>query len=165
MPRKRRQKRTRTRTTRDNLEARERAFEVLHLMRSKGRSLTAAAREARTTIQTARKYVPAALQQSPGGRYAATPSDRYTRRVWHLTPKGKEEVAIRGSRAAERVAAYMAAVDWYLRTGDTSRLAEFRGEGIRSGKKLFPFLTNSAALDRLAQAGEVSFERLYTRRA
>ena len=95
MARRRRHGRARARTTHGDPEARERAFEVLHLMRSKGRSLTAAAREARTTLQTVRKHVPTALRRSPGGRYAATHSDRYTRRVYFLPKR-----VARSSRSA-----------------------------------------------------------------
>jgi transposase-like protein len=145
--------------------ARERALEALQLMRSEGLSLTAAARKAGTTPATVRKHVRNALRRTQGGRYLATPSDRLVRHLWLLTPKGVVEVAVRGSRQAELVASYMAAVDWYLRRGDASRLAAFRGKGIRSGDRFFPFLTDTAALDKLARAGEVSFERLYTRRA
>ena len=75
------------------------------------------------------------------------------------------EIAVRGSRPAERVARHMAAVDRYLRTGDTEALAEFHGQGVRSRNESRPFLTDTNVLDRLAQAGEVSFERLYARRA
>ena len=94
-----------------------------------------------------------------------TPSDRYTRHLWMLSPEGKVEVPVRGSRQAALVASYMAAVDWYLRRGDASRVAAFRGKGVRSGGRFFPFLTDTTALDKLARAGEVSFERLYARRA
>ena len=134
-------------------------------MRSDGLSLTRAARRAHTTPETIRKHVGRALVRTARGRYAASPSDRFTRHVWFLTPDGKVEVAVRGSRPAERVARYMAAVDRYLRTGDTDALAEFQGQGIRARNQTFLFLTDTDALDRLANAGEVSFERLYARRA
>ena len=59
----------------------------------------------------------------------------------------------------------MAAVDRYLRTGEIDALAELRGQSIRSRNRIYVFLTNTAALDRLANAGEVSFDRLYVLRA
>jgi hypothetical protein len=134
-------------------------------MRTKGVSLTRAAREAHTTPETVRKYVPQAIKKSKGGRYAATASDRLTRHVWLLTETGKVEVAVRGSRPAARVARYMAAVDHFLRTGDSKPLDKFHGQAIHARNQKYLFLTDSEALDRLANAGEVSFERLYSRRA
>jgi hypothetical protein len=145
--------------------ARERSLEVLQLMRSDGLSLTAAARKAGTTASTVLKHAPSALRRTRSGRYAVTPSDRYTRHVWTLTPGGKLEVAVRGSRQAELQASYMAAVDWYLKRGDASRVAAFDGKGVRSGGRFYPFITDTAVLDKLVRAGEVSFERLYARRA
>ena len=82
-----------------------------------------------------------------------------------ITKSGKVEVAVRGSRPASRVARYMAAVDQYLRTGNTNALDEFRGQTIRARNVTYHFLTDLPALDRLAHAGEVSFERLYVLRA
>jgi hypothetical protein len=134
-------------------------------MRSEELSLKQAARLAHTTPGTVRKYVGRVITKKASGRYAAAPSDRLTRYVWLLTKDGKVEVAVRGSRQASRVARHMAAVDHYLRTGDADPLAEFEGQGVRSRNQLHPFLTDTHALDRLADAGEVSFERLYTRRA
>jgi hypothetical protein len=145
--------------------ARERALEAIDLKRSERISLTAAARKVATTVPTVLKHFPKALRKTPSGRYEVTSSDRYTRHLWMLTPEGKVEVAVRGSRQAVLVASYMAAVDWYLRRGDASRVAVFNGKGVRSGGRFFPFITDTAVLDKLAHVGEVSFERLYARRA
>ena len=98
----RRKARKKTRKPRNDPLARERMFEAIQLMRSKGDSLTRAAREAHTTPETVRKYVGSALLRSKSGRYAPTTSDRLTRRVWFLTKTGKVEVPVRGSRAASR---------------------------------------------------------------
>ncbi len=144
--------------------ARERALEALNRMRTQGLSLTRAARASQTTPQTVRKYVRSALTRKKG-RYAATPSDRLTRRVWLLTARGKVEITVRGSRPASRVAQYMTAVDRYLRTGDTEALRAFADQTIRAGKVTHRFATDTAVLDRLALAGEVSFDRLYVLRA
>ncbi len=165
MPRKRRKARKETRKSRKDPLARERGLEVLQLMRSKGYSLTRAAREAHTTRETTRKHVGRALIRSKSGRYAATASDRLTRRVWFLTKTGKVEVSVRGSRVASRVAQHSAAVHQFLTTGDSGPLDALQGRAIRSGKKTYIFLTDTEALERLANVGEVSFERLYVRRA
>ena len=106
-----------------------------------------------------------AITRQRNGRYAATRSDRLTRHIWLLTETGKEEIAVRGSNAASRVARHMAAVDQYLRDGSTEALQAFQGQTIRAGKVTHPFLTDPSALDRLALAGEVSFDRLYVLRA
>jgi hypothetical protein len=127
----------------------------------RGLSLTQAAPRAHTTPKAVLKHVPSALIRLPNGRYAATPSDRLTRRVWFFIPTRKVEVAVRGSRPASRVARYMAAVDRYLKKGETDALAEFEGQGIRSGNKTYPFLTDTRILDQLAHGGEVSLEDLY----
>lgn len=165
MSAKRRKTKKKTGRSREDPLVRERALEVLQLMRSKGFSLTRAAREAHTTPETTRKRVGRELNRSKNGRYAATTSDRLTRRVWFLTKTGKVELPLRGSRAASRVAQHMAAVDQFLTTGDARSLAAFKGRAIRSGKRSFPFLTDTEVLERLADAGEVSFERLYVLRA
>ena len=165
MSRKRRTARKKTRKSRKDPLARERALEALQLMRSKGFSLTRATREAHTTRETTRKHVGQALIRSKSRRYAATASDRLTRRVWFLTPTGKVEVAIRGSRAASRVAEHSAAVHQFLTTGDSRSLDVFQGQAIRSRNQTHFFLTDTEALERLADAGEVSFERLYVLRA
>ena len=165
MPRNRRKTRKETRKSRKDPLARERAFEVLQLMRSKGFSLTRAAREAHTTSETTRKNVGQALKRSRNGRYAATVSDRLTRRVWFLTKTGKVEMSVRGSKAASRVAEHSAAVHQLLKTGDSRLLDAFQGQAIRTRNQTHFFLTDTEALERLANAGEVSFERLYVRRA
>jgi hypothetical protein len=134
-------------------------------MRSHRVSLAHAARWAHTTPETVRKYVGQALVKTAGGRYAATPSDRLTERMWLPTKSGKVEAPVRGSRKRSEVGHYWDAVHLYSRTGDDSRLAEFRGKGIHSGKRFFPFITDIAVLDRLAHADEISFERVYALRA
>ena len=165
MPRKPGRARAKARKPRKDPAAEERAFEVLSLVRYDKLPLTHAARLAHTTPRTARKYLGRELQKTSSGRYVATPSDRLTRRMWLLTKSGNEEVSVRGSRKRREVALHRAAVNLYLRTGGDSRLAEFQGKGIRSGKLFFPFITDTAVLDRLAHAGEISFERVYALRA
>ena len=165
MPRNGRKTRKKTRKSRKDPLARERAFEVLQLMRRKGFSLTRAAREAHTTPETTRKHVGRVLKRSKNGRYAATASDRLTRRIWFLTTTGKIELPVRGSKAASRVAEHSAAVHQYLKTGDSRLLDAFQGQAIRTRNQTHFFLTDTEALERLANAGEVSFERLYSRRA
>jgi hypothetical protein len=165
MPAKRRTARKKTRKSWKDPAARERALEALNRMRSDGFSLTRAARLAHTTPETVRKYVGQTLIRSPGGRYAATRSDRLTRRLWALTDNEKVEVPVRGSRLASLIAKHWVAVDRYLRTGEEDWLQAFSGQTFRAGNVTHQFLTDLDALDRLALAGEVSFDRLYVLRA
>jgi hypothetical protein len=139
-------------------------LEAVNYVRRDGCSLTEAAQRARTTLATVRKYASPALVRSPGGRYAATPSDRLTRHIRFLTKDGIAKVRVRGSKPASRVARHWAAVKHYLLTGETEALAEFRGRSIRAGGVTYPFITDPKTLERIDAAGETSFERLYTQR-
>jgi len=141
--------------------ARQRAFDALRRMREEDKSLTQAAWEAQTTPRTVRKYVAPALRKTPAGRYAPTRSDRLQRPLRFLTPDGVVSLNVRGSRAASEIARYGAAVDRYLRTGLTDALGEYRGKTLRVGRATYPFVTDARTLDRLANAGQVSFEDLY----
>ncbi len=165
MPAKRRTARKTTSKSRKDPAARERALDALNRMRSDGLSLTRAARLAHTKPQTVRKHVGRTLIRSPGGRYAATPSDRLTRYLWFLTKDGKVEVRVRGSRAASLIAKHWAAVDAFGRGVGAEALEEFRGQTIRAGNVTHHFFTDPKALERLGFADEVSFDSLYVLRA
>jgi hypothetical protein len=141
--------------------ARSRALEVLSLMRTKRQSLAEAAREAQTTRKTVVRYVGVALLKTGSRRYAAKPFDRLARSLRFLTPEGQIAVTVRSSRTASKIAEYWAAVDHYLRTGDTERLHQFSGKSVRAGKEQFPFITDPRTLNRIASAGEVAFEDIY----
>jgi hypothetical protein len=141
--------------------ARRSALTVLSLMRTKKKSLTAAIAEMRTTRATVMRYVSSALIKQQSGRYLARPSDRFVRELNFLTDKGKVPITVRSSRNASKIAEYMAAVDRYLKTGDTAGLEKFRGKSVRAGKSILPFLTEPKILDRLENGGQVAFEDLY----
>jgi len=130
-------------------------------MRADGKSFTAAIKEAKTTRTTALRYVSSALLKERSGRYRAKPSDRFARELNFLTPGGQMAITVRSSLSASKIAGYMAAVDRYLKTGDTSGLDQFRGKSVRAGKLKLPFLTDPKILDRLENAGQVAFEDLY----
>lgn len=144
--------------------ARERAIDALALMR-KGRSLRAAATEAHTTPDTVRQYLPRAIDRTARGRFIAKAIDGYEREMYMLTERGKIRITVRGSRAASRIAEHAAAVDFFLKTGKTTRLRPFRGQSIRAGKIALPFITNPNTLRRLGYAGELSYESLYALRS
>lgn len=143
---------------------RERVLDAVSRMRTRGLSLTDAAREAGTTPATVKKYAPQALRKVVGDGYAPTRSDRYARTLYFLTERGKVTVTTRDSRTASRIARYWAAVDHYLTTGKTNRLRPFRGVTLTTRHGEMPFITDPRVLNRLARAGEVSFEELYALR-
>jgi hypothetical protein len=141
--------------------ARNRGLAVLVRMRTEGKSLTGAIREVGTSKRTVVRYVGSALIQEPRGRYRAKPSDRFRRSLHFLTAEGQISITLHGSRLASKVAEYWAAVDHYLKTGEAARLKPFVGKTIRAGKQFLPFITDPRILNRIANAGEVSFEDLY----
>lgn len=144
-----------------NSPARARALEVLSRMRSEKLSLSRATKRAQTSVRSVLKYAATALEKTPGGRYRAKPSDRLKRTVYFLTEHDKVPVVIRNSRMASRVASYWTAVDRFLKSGDASGLEAFMGKTIRVGKTDYPFVTDPDILERLGNAGVVSFEDLY----
>jgi hypothetical protein len=131
-------------------------------MRSRGLSLTQAAAQSGTTPRTMQRHVGKALKKRSDGRFAATKWDRIPRTMRFLTENGVIDLILRDSRAASDIARYMSAVDRFLKTGDRGPLSAFRGKAVRSGKTAHAYLTNTNALERLAYAGEVSFEDLYS---
>src|SRR5690242_14321258 len=90
--------------------ARERAIAAVTEMRARRLSLAQAARATQTTPRTVLRYARSALRRTPSGQYRARAADRLTRYIQFLTPTGPAEVAVRGSRAASRIAQHMAAV-------------------------------------------------------
>jgi hypothetical protein len=97
------------------------------------------------------------------GRYVATKTDHLLRVVSILTAKGKKEIATRDSRQASLIGSYWAVVQRYLQSGDDSTLAKFKKTRVidASGKR-HALLTNLNELNRLASAGVLSFESLYS---
>ncbi|HEY7405868.1 MAG TPA: hypothetical protein VIB39_20250 [Candidatus Angelobacter sp.] len=80
------------------------------------------------------------------------------------TPTGLTEITIRDSRQATQLAEYWNAVQRYLQTGDESELRRFKGKHIKDAKgRSMPLLTDTQELDRLGNAGVLSFESLYVR--
>ena len=141
-------------------EARRRALDALARMRRDRVSLSRAAQLAETTPNAVLRYARRALRKVHG-HYAPTASDRLYRPMRFLTPRGQITLEVTNSHTASRIARYFEAVDHYLKTGDTKALRPFRRKHIRVGKVAYPFLTDPHVLDRLARAGEVTFEDLY----
>jgi hypothetical protein len=129
-------------------------------MRREGRSLRAAAAQARVSPRTVLKAGRQALRKR-GGVYQAIPLDELRRPMRVLTERGLVVLNIRSSRTATTLAMYWNAVDAYLRNGDRRPLVPYVGRSFRAGGFRMPFITDTRLLDRLAHAGQVTFEDLY----
>jgi len=129
-------------------------------MRTGRLSLSAAARASGTTPRTVRRYAAPALVQT-GRRTSAAPTDRLYRRMAVLSADGgRQDVDVRSSAQASRVAAHWNAVDRYLRTGDTTALKPFRNCKV-GGQQL---ATDPDALEAFARHGELAIESIYAYR-
>ena len=141
-----------------------RVTHVISRMRTDGVSLRQASREFGVDPRTVLRLGGSALRKRTNGRYAAKLRDRLLRVLVVPTHEGLREVAVRDSRQASQLAEYWAAVQLYLETGDASAVRRFRGKHItdETGKRI-PLLTDLQELDRLGNAGVLSFESLYAR--
>jgi hypothetical protein len=107
-------------------EARLRAFDALHSMRTEGLSLRRAARRAGTTPNNVRRHAGPALEFDRG-RYRAKRGDRLPAAMTVIGPQGPVEVIVTGSRNRSLVARHRAAINHFGVTGDPSRLRRFQG--------------------------------------
>jgi hypothetical protein len=139
---------------------RRRALTALNEMRG-GKSLTKAAKRAKTTRGTVRKYAKSAVVRTTRGRYKPRGYDRLTREMRFLTADGVLALPVRSSASASRIGEYFNAVNRYLKTGRADSLRAFRGKSVKVKGVTHKFVIDPLALDRLAMAGEVFFEDLY----
>jgi len=142
-------KRNLQRQTKRDAEARKRARRVQDRV-MKGESRTSAAKAEHTTLRTVRKYLGNQLDQKI--------SDSLTREMFVLTPLGPVIERIRGSRAASMNARHAAAVQHFLRSGDGSRLTQFKGKSV-AGHEL---IVDETLLTKLAEAGALRLDNLYS---
>jgi hypothetical protein len=135
-------------TTREQA-ARNRALHVLARMRRTGASLTAAAREEHIDPRTVRRYL--------GNRLRQHEPDLLTREMFVITALGPVPVSVRGSVAASQLGKHAAAVQHFLRTGDSSKLAAFQGKRVGNHE----LIVDTRLLSTLAEAGALRLEDLY----
>ncbi len=141
-----------------------RTMHVVSKMRSEHLSLTKAAREFGLDRQTVLRLAKSALRKKSNGQYAARATDKLLRVLVIPTPEGLSEIALRNSSQASLVGEYWAAVQRYLQTGDDNGLRRFEGKRIRAAnRKVIRLVTDVKELDRLGNAGVLSFESLYAR--
>ncbi len=148
-------------------EEQDRWAQVTHViskMRAERVSLTKASQEFGLDRQTVLRLAEAALRKQSNGRYSARSRDSLLRVLVIPTAEGLGEIAVCDSERASQVAEYWVAVQRYLQTGDESGLRRFKGKRIKdtSGKSI-RLLTDAQELNRLGNAGVLSFESLYAR--
>lgn len=143
-------------------DTRTRALRALTLMRREKISRAEACRLEHIKPATFLRYVGRAVRQDkPGGRYRATPSDRFRRDLQVPTALGPARVPVYGSKAASELSKYANGINRYLRTGDTSGLRPFEGKKIRVGRERIELITDPTTLSSLAQAGALRVDQLY----
>lgn len=140
-----------------NVKTYHRALHVLARMRSRGESLSHAARNEGTTPRAVRKEVGNQLTRGPTGRYVATSGDTLRRDLTVLGFDGYLPAVVRSWKQAQLASAHLVAVDRYLRTGDTKWLKPFIGKRV-GGVEL---LTDPDRLQILADADLVKLDALY----
>ncbi len=137
--------------------SRQRALAVLARMRSRGESLSQAARLEHTTPRTVRRVLGKQLKKGLSGRYLATGSDRLRRDINVLGFDGYESVVTRSFKQASLASQHLIAVNRFLRSGNTAWLKPFVGKRV-GGVEL---LTDPDRLRELADAGLVKLDGLY----
>ena len=138
---------------------------VVSKMRADRVPLPQASREFGLDPRVVARLGESALRKRKNGQHIAKPYDRLLRILAIPAPGekgGKREIAVRDSRQTTILGKYWAAVQKYLRTGDSAALNKFRGKSITdaSGKRA-PLVTDLTELDRLGSAGVWSFESIY----
>ena len=148
----------RNQKTPNNPVARRRALAVLARMRSRGESLSEAARNEHTTPRTVRKHVGSALKRDKRtGHFVAKSGDTFRRDIYVLSSEGYVPVTVRSSKRTQLASEHLVAVSRFLRTGDTEWLKPFVGKRV-GGIEL---LTEPGRLRELADAGLVKLDGLY----
>jgi hypothetical protein len=148
-----------SRSKRKPLEStpRERALDVIALMRRERLSLRQASDLARTDPRTVRRHAGSALR--PGNRrWAVAPYDRLPREMTVLTPAGPTAETIRDSRTASLLAEHLNAVREFIETGDEQGLQRLPRTEIRIRGQPVRLETDPLRLERLAAGGELHYE-------
>jgi hypothetical protein len=137
--------------------ARLRALSVLARMRSRGESLSTAARLEHTAPRTVRIVLGKQLRRSASGRYSATSGDTLRRDINVFSREGYVPVTVRSSKQPQLASEHLIAVGRFLRTGDTEWLKPFVGK--RAGG--VELLTDPERLHEFADADLIKLDSLY----
>jgi hypothetical protein len=126
-------------------------------MRSRGESLSQAARLEHTTPRTVLRITPKHFHRGSSGRYTATRSDTLRRDLNVLGLDGYVPVVGRSWNQAQLASAHLVAVNRFLRTGADEWLKPFVGKHVGSVE----LLTDPDRLRVLAEADLVKLDGLY----
>jgi hypothetical protein len=143
--------------------ARRRALAVLARMRSRGESLSQAARSEHTTPRTVRNLLGKQVKRGSSGRYSATRSDTLRRDIYVLGSDGYVPVVVRSWNKAQLASEHVIAVGLFVgvtpsrRAGDPDLLKPFIGKRV-GGVEL---LTDPDRLNELADAGLIKLDAFY----
>ena len=137
--------------------ARQRALAALARIRSRGESLSQAARLEHTTRRTVLRIVGKQFKRSSSGHYTAKQSDTLRRDLTVLGFDGYVPVVVRSSKQAQLASAHLIAINRYLRTGDEEWLKPFIGKPV-GGVEL---LTDIDRIQILGDADLVKLDGLY----
>jgi hypothetical protein len=127
----------------------------------RGATLAQAAREEGESSQAILRVIRPALRRDRRGHYVARASDTLVRTMEVMTRDGKVVLPIRGSKQASLVGSHWNAIKDFLE-GRPSALRAFRGKAIHVGRKKYTLLADPRTAKRLGEAGEVSFQTLYS---
>ncbi len=141
-----------------------RVAHVIAKMRSQKLSMTRAAREVGVSPRTVTRWGKTALRKNRTGRFIAKRTDRLLRVLQIPSADGMREIAVRNSRDASALGEYSAALSKYMTTGNGSDVLRFSEVYVTdvTGSRV-RLLTDLTEIDRLAGAGVLSFESLYSR--
>jgi hypothetical protein len=133
-----------------------------------GASFQRAVQDVDTSPPTIVRIAGSTLRRLKDGRYVARARDHLLRVVYlpdDSVPGGLREVATRDSQHASLVSLYWRALHHYLSTGDATAVDSLRARFVldTEGQRV-PLLTDLPTLNRLADAGVLSFESIYVRR-
>jgi hypothetical protein len=141
-------------------ETRERALATVSLMRREKLPLKLASRAERIRPSTVLRYAKSALRKSKGD-YRVKAYDRIPRTLNVVGRKGMQSVAVGSSRKASQIGRYMNAVKKFVRTNNQTDLRMFRGKRVPGTNQ--KFVVGPATLKRLADAGVLEIDKLYSR--
>lgn len=120
-----------------------------------------AAKLSGTDLATVKRYAADALEVR-GGRIKVRPYDNLKRKMRFLTDRGIIVVTTRDSETASIIAEYWNALRTYIRTGNYESLEPFVLRFIYVEEGTFEFFTHRPTLNRLARAGELFFQDIYS---
>jgi hypothetical protein len=137
-------------------EARQAALDVLAEARRTGGDISAIADREGVTVDAVRWWTVGAVRKGKGG-YTVTKGDRLFRPMFVYSAGRAEPVDVRGDKVSSDIGRYHAAIKHFVDSGDSSRLAKFRGRSV-GGLELE---TDLDVIDELARQGSFTFESIY----